>query len=465
MVRFYGRVKELSQLEDIFNAPSSSLVVFYGRRRVGKTELSKEFIKTKKSLYLFVETKSEELLLRDLEIELEIITGMKPRLDSFDDFFTLIFRMQEKMVIIFDEFQNFAKVNPDFYSKFQRYWDAHHRESRHMFIVIGSFVGMMKRIFEESKEPLFGRATCIFNIKPFTFADSYAFLKGLKSFELEEATKTYFILGGVPKYLLLAGQFSEPDVLSVFRKLFVDTQILMEEAKNILVLEFGSEHKGYFSILEAIASGKVVPSHIADYTALPHGTVSKYLNELVYKYEIIKKEEPVIRRGSRNSRYFLQDNFFNFWFRFIYKYYGTFEIDPDLAESIVLKDLNTYFGYAFEDVAKEVLVTLNKQQKLPFRFTEIGKWWKKETEIDLIAFDKSSRNSLFCEVKWKHLSEKDALNIIENLKSKSTKVEGTWKANYCLIAKKIEGKEKMNFLALDLDDIKKNACKDELLLS
>lgn len=455
MVRFYGRVKELSQLEEIYNTPASSLVVFYGRRRVGKTELSKEFVKNRKSLYLFVETKSEELLLRDLEIELGNVTGIRPRLDSFDDFFTIVFGMQEKMVLVLDEFQNFAKVNPDFFSKFQRYWDAHHRESQHMFIVIGSFVGMMKRIFEESKEPLFGRATYLFNIKPFNFSDSYAFLNGLSSFELEEAMKTYFILGGVPKYLLLAAQFSEPDAQSVFRKLFIDTQILMEEAKNILVLEFGSEHKGYFSILEAIASGKAIPSHIADYTAMPHGTVSKYLNELVNKYELVKKEEPVITGGSRNSRYFLQDNFFNFWFRFIYKHYGTFEIDPDLAEDIVMKDLNTYFGYAFEDVAKEVLIMLNKQQKLPLRFMGIGKWWKKDTEIDLIAFDRSSHDALFCEVKWKHLSEKEAISMMEKLKEKTKKVNGTWNENYCLMAKKIDGKEKLDFIAFDLDDIKR----------
>ncbi|MGD9779124.1 ATP-binding protein [Methanomethylovorans sp.] len=453
MVIFFDRVRELSQLEEMYSAPSSSLVVFYGRRRVGKTELSKEFVRNKKSLYLFVEIKSEELLLRDLEIELETITGIRPRLDSFDDFFTVLFNIKDKLVVVLDEFQNFARVDPRFFSKFQKHWDAHHRESKHMIIVIGSFVGMMKKIFEESKEPLFGRATYLFNIKPFTFADSYAFLNGIKHFQLEEAMKTYFMLGGIPKYLLLAGQFSEPHAMQVFKKLFVDTQMLMEEAKNILVLEFGSEHKGYFSILEAIASGKVIPAHIADYTAMPPGTVAKYLNELVHKYEIVKKEEPVVQGGSRNSRYFLHDNFFRFWFKFIYKYYGTFEIDPDLAEIIVKKDINTYFGYAFEDVAKELLISLNKQEELPFRFTHIGKWWKKDTEIDLIAFDKTSRNALFCEVKWKYLSEKEAWGIVADLKEKSKKVSGTWNENYCLIAKKIEGKENMDCFVFDMEDV------------
>jgi AAA+ ATPase superfamily predicted ATPase len=138
MVRFFNREHDLSILEDIYASPFSSLIVLYGRRRVGKTELSKEFLKNKKGIYLFIETKPEKLLLEDLEISLENVIGIKPRLDDWDDFFNRIFKIHEKIVIVFDEFQNFTKVNPDFFSKFQKYWDVHHRETKHMFIVIGS---------------------------------------------------------------------------------------------------------------------------------------------------------------------------------------------------------------------------------------------------------------------------------------------------------------------------------------
>ena len=106
-------------------------------------------------------------------------------------------------------------------------------------------------------------------------------------------------------------------------------------------------------------------------------------------------------------------------------------------------------------MAKELLISLNKQEKLPFRFTDVGKWWKKDTEIDLIAFDKTSRNALFCEVKWKHLCEKEAWSIIADLKDKAKKVNSTWNENYCLIAKKIEGKENLDFFAFDLEDVER----------
>ncbi|HJH28744.1 MAG TPA: ATP-binding protein [Methanosarcinaceae archaeon] len=453
MVRFFNREHDLSILEDIYASPSSSLIVLYGRRRVGKTELSKEFLKNKKSIYLFIETKPEKLLLEDLETSLEKVIGVKPGLDDWDDFFNQIFNIPEKIVIVFDEFQNFTKVNPDFFSKFQKYWDVHHRETKHMFIVVGSYVGMMKKIFQGSKEPMFGRATLLFNLKPFTFADSFKFLNGFLDISVEEAMKTYFMLGGVPKYLLLAGEFGTPDAMETFNKLFPNTRMLMEEAKNILVLEFGSEHKGYFSILEAISSGRAIPSEIADYTGIAANTVSKYLHELLYDYEMIKKEKPIISARARSSRYLLNDNFFNFWFRFIYKNYGTFEIDPQMGVELVKKDINAYFGLAFEGVAKELLIDLNKKGAIPFRFLNIGRWWDKDTEIDLIAFDDKNRDAIFCEVKWKHLTRQEAEHIIKGLKDKAEKVKGNWNEHYCLIAKKIEGKEQLDFLAFDLEDI------------
>ena len=455
MVRFFNRERELSILNDLYGSPVSSLVVLYGRRRIGKTKLAREFIRNKKSVYLFVETKSEELLLRDLEDSMERVLGIRPRLDSWDDFFLLIYKIQEKMVLVFDEFQNFSKVNPELFSKFQRYWDEGHRDSKHMFLVIGSYVGLMKKLFQGIREPLFGRATMLFNIKPFTFENSFEFLRAYSDISIEEAMKIYFIVGGVPKYLLLAGEFGRADALRTFERLFLEPGMLLEEGKNILVLEFGSEHKAYFSILEAIAIGKATPVEIASYTGIAANTVSKYLHELFYEYEIITREEPVIEPRARIGRYFLQDNFFRFWFAFIYRNYGAIEIDPEMGKELVWKDVNTYFGKAFEAIAEEFLISLNKKGELPFKFSEIGRWWDKGEEIDLIAFNKATREALFCEVKWKDLTRWEALRVVEKLKEKTIRVKGKWIEHYCLIAKSIEGEEEMNFLTFDLEDIKR----------
>lgn len=241
----------------------------------------------------------------------------------------------------------------------------------------------------------------LFNLKSFNFRDSFELLQAYSDISIEEAMKVYFILGGMPKYLLLAGEFGRADALRTFERLFLDPGMLLEEGKNILVLEFGSENKAHFSILEAIAIGNVTPMEIANYTGIAPNTVSKYLHELFYEYEIIIREEPVIEGKERRGRYFLQDNFFRFWFAFIYRNYGAIEIDPEMGEELIWKDINTYFGKAFEKIAEEFLIKLNKKGELPFKFLEIGRWWDKGEEIDLIAFNKATKEALFCEVKWR----------------------------------------------------------------
>ncbi|MDD5617236.1 MAG: ATP-binding protein [Candidatus Methanoperedens sp.] len=458
MVGFINRKNELHILEDIYKSKSSSFVVIYGRRRVGKTELSREFINGKKAVYFFIEIKPEALIFKDLEESLGEILKIKPRIDNWDDFFDLIFEQKEKLIVVFDEFQNLSKVNPGIFSKFQKYWDLNHKKSRHMFLIIGSYVGMIKKIFKDTKEPLFGRATMLFNLKSFSFFDSYTFLNAFFDMETEDASKFYFIFGGVPKYLLLAGQMGTDDPLETFKKLFIDTRILAEEGKNILTLEFGSEHRSYFSILEAISSGNATPKEISDYTGLPSSAVSKYLNELVNNYEIVIREKPVIMSRARDTRYFLLDNFFNFWFRFIYKNSRLLEINPERAFEFIMKDINSYFGKAFEKQAAEFLIEMNRKGLLHFEFMDIGRWWHKTEEIDIITLNKEKKEISFFECKWSSLDAEEVEIILADLKRKAEQVK--WhnarrKERYGIIAKDIRDKEKlitMGYFVFDLRD-------------
>ncbi len=458
MVGFINRKNELRILEDIYNSKSSSLVVIYGRRRVGKTELSREFIKGKKALYIFIEIKPEGLIFKDLEESLWEMLKVKPRIDSWDDFFDLVFEQKEKLIVVFDEFQNLNKINPSIFSKFQKYWDLNHKKSQHMFLIIGSYVGMIKKIFKDTREPLFGRATVLFNLKSFNFFDSSTFLNAFFDLETEEASKFYFIFGGVPKYLLLAGQMGTCDAIETFKKLFIDTKILAEEGKNILTLEFGSEHRSYFSILEAISSGNATPKEISDYTGLQPGAVSKYLHELVNNYEIVIREKPAIMSRARDTRYFLLDNFFNFWFRFIYRNSRLLEINPERAFELIMKDINSYFGKAFENLAVEFLIEMNRKGSLDFEFMDIGRWWHRNEEIDIVTLNREKKEISFFECKWNSLNAKEAELILADLKHKAALVK--WhntrrKERYGIIAKDVKDKEElksMGYLVFDLKD-------------
>jgi len=128
---FYDREKELMILADAYKKLNKKSVfyVIYGRRRVGKTELVKQFCNKFRSIYLFIEVKTDKELLGDLENAVEKIIGIKPRFESWDNFFEFIFK-QKGIILIFDEFQNFSKINPNFFSKLQKYWDEYQQKSQ-----------------------------------------------------------------------------------------------------------------------------------------------------------------------------------------------------------------------------------------------------------------------------------------------------------------------------------------------
>ncbi len=461
VIKFYDRENELKFLNDAYNKidAKSMFLVLYGRRRVGKTELVKKFIDGKPHLYAFLEPKSEKEILGELEEQCREFTGTRPRFESFDEFLNFIFKIDNAIVVL-DEFQNLLKINPVILSKIQKYWDRHEKDSSIFLIAIGSYTGMIKRIFTDRKEPLFGRADFLINLKPFSFFQSREFLER----NLEESFKIFAVFGGVPKYLIYAYLYRENSPLEIVERLFItEPAPLREEGKNILLLEFGSEHKGYFSIIEAIAGGRAVQKEIVDYTGLRKDTVGKYLHELVNVYGVIKRDYPVTERrtSSRVSRYFIKDNFYRFWFKFIYKNLSILESDPGRFTKIIHQQINALYGIVFEKVAKEFLIELNKRKRFPLRFSKIGSWWYGGEEIDLVALNEETKDVVFLECKWSMVDAGRAKKIIADLKRKATFV--SWynsrrKEHFGIIAKRIDGKEelkKQGYLAYDLRDFEK----------
>ena len=168
----------------------------------------------------------------------------------------------------------------------------------------------------------------------------------------------------------------------------------------------------------------------------------------------VGEEKPVIRKG--RTIYKINDKFFNFWFRFVYSRKSEIEMGFDIIEDIK-SSFNEYVGLIFEDIVKQFLIRLNRVNRLPFRFTKIGRWWHKNEEIDLVALNEKEKKALFIEVKWKELNEGEAKRILKDLERKSELIglEG-WNKSYGVVAKSVERKEKVreNHLAWDLQDFK-----------
>ena len=422
-MKFYNRKKELKVLENVYKSAKVKMqtVVIHGRRRIGKTELVKQFATkhSKNSFYLFVEIKDEQITLNDMEEVFSDKLDFTPRFNNWEDFFAFLgkYKKEDPMVIIFDEFQNFSRINKGLFTKFQKYIDEL-QDEKIMLILIGSYVGLMKKIFMDRKEPLFGRADRIIKLKPFNFFEASKMMKDAGINSLRDRISIYGILDGIPKYLRYLFELDTNDTGKIIKKLFLDpTAPLFEEGKNILVQEFGSEHKGYFSILEAIAAGNTKPGEIANFVS--QNGFRKYINELKEKYEVIKRIIPVTRsKNTTKSRYELSDNFYKFWFRYVYKNHTGIEFMPDKVFDRIKKDLPVYEGKIYENICTQYL--LENIMADDFVVSKYGRWWSKDDEIDIVIMDKRNKQIIFGECKYRN--KKTSKSEIKTLIDRTKKV-------------------------------------------
>ena len=464
-MKFYNRNEELNEIERVWNLCNKSMhfTVVSGRRRVGKTELVKQFYKDKEHLYFFVGRKKVPLLLEELSSIARSKIEKFPTLIKFDEFLEfLLNNVSKKTVIFFDEFQNFKYVDESIFSDFQKVFDRNKEKVKVHIIIAGSHVTLINKIFSDNKEPLFGRATEKYVLKPLTFKIIYDMLEDLKIKNIEEKIKWYSVFGGIPKYYVTAEEqgIKGNDILSALKiLLFRDFAPLKDEARSILIEEFGSEHPSYFSILEAIALGNSEMTTIANKSGINIKSISKYLSLLVKDFGYLSYEVPITEERpwkSKRGRYFLSDNFFRFWFRYIYRNRSDYEIgNYDVLLNKIKKDFDSFLGRSFEEISKQLLVELNNQNVLAFKFEKIGRWWWRDKEIDLVALN-GNKQIAFFEAKWKSLSKRESLKILTELKEKSKFVDWSRKKEYFgLIAKKIESKDELRelgYLAYDLED-------------
>lgn len=417
-MRFYNREKELELLGRIetLSVNDAQMTVLIGRRRIGKTSLLRHFIADKPAVYLFLAKKSETLICAELTEAIKQSLGVElyGEYRQFKEVFRFLLDLSKKQhfTLILDEFQEFTSINPAVFSEMQNLWDVTKAESKMNLILCGSVYSMMNKIFENAKEPLFGRATNRIHLKPFTINTLKEILaENYTGFTNDDLLAFYLFTGGVARYVELLVSRKAFTLNDILNEIFSDNSILLDEGKNILVDEFGKEYSTYFSILTLIASSKTSRSEIESVLEM---SVGGYLERLDVDFGLIRKVRPVLAKsGSRNLKYSISDNFLNFWFRFIYKYRSSIEIGNfDYVRSIVGRDYATFSGLILEKYFVEKMILSQK-------YSTIGTYWEKanQNEIDIVAINEMDKKALFAEVKRK--KENINLNV---LKEKSTKI-------------------------------------------
>ena len=397
-MKFYNREKELKNLQNIEHASkeSAKMSIIVGRRRIGKTTLIKEAYPQK--LYLFVSKKNEALLCDEFSkiIEDQLKVKIFGEIKIFKELFEYLMELSttRAFTLIIDEFQEFLSINGSLYSDMQNIWDSYKDRSQMNLVLSGSIYSLMKRIFEDKKEPLFGRANNKIELKAFSVLTLKEILEDYApTYTPDDLLSFYILTGGVAKYVEI---FVDAKAFTLEKQLdliFDDYSLFLDEGKNLLIEEFGKEYTTYFSILSLISSSKTSRTEME---SILERNVGGYLEKLENEYNIIKKVKPIFaKEGSRTVKYEIVDNFFNFWFRFIYKYRSAIELENyEYVKQIVKRDYETYSGIFLERYFREKL-------RLSYAYSTIGNYWERgnQNEIDIVAINEDKKQILIAEVK------------------------------------------------------------------
>ncbi len=410
---FIDRSKEMNALQKRYRSDDFEFMVIYGRRRIGKTELIKQFSKDKPHVYFLSPQDTEDMQIsKFLKTISDFFDEPKPDISDWSGAIDYLKTKLEKEKIIFsiDEFPYLVQTNSSILSYLQGIIDEIECDS--MLILCGSSISVMESDVMGHKSPLYGRRTGQIDLHPFDFATSLEVI----DYPIEEAVQSFSITGGTPMYLL---QFDYDQSLrdNIKNKILDKTSLMYEEPGFLLRTELRNPNR-YMSILEAIASGHTVPNRISNATGIDPGPMSKYLKTL-RRLRLIKREIPVTAEQKRSKRsiYEINDNFFRFRFQFIEPKKSWIEESPEkvLAEDIMLS-LEEFTSKTFEDICIEYVWNEHDYHK-------VGKWWYKENEIDIVGLNEREDKILLGECKW--TDSKVDTYLLDSLKEKSEMVQ--WK--------------------------------------
>lgn len=423
-MKFYNRISELSELQRIQNLSfndHSRLTVVTGRRRIGKTSLIMKSVKGLPTIYLFVGRKNEATLCSEFIpiIAQSLNTFVPSEIHTFRSLFQYLMELatNKSFNLVIDEFQEFYNINESVYSDMQNIWDTYRQRSKMNLIVSGSVYSLMQRLFQNKKEPLFGRADNIIKLSAFDLSTLKEIMRDYRPQSTnDDLLALYSFTGGVPKYVEL---FCDNNMLTVDEMIAFmvrENSPFTDEGKNLLIEEFGKNYATYFSILSAISGGINTQPEIE--SVLGDKSIGGQIKRLIEDYNIIVRQRPILaKEGSQAVRYEIQDNFIRFWFNYFDRHRSLIEIKNFVGlQSIIKSDYPTYSGIMLERYFKQ-------QFAESFQYRAIGSWWElkgKQNEIDIVALKLVKNLAVVAEVKRQKKNFKPELltEKVDHLKQK-----------------------------------------------
>lgn len=464
-MRFINRENELKFLNEKYDSKNPELVVIYGRRRTGKTTLIEEFIKGKpSSIYYLADLQTQGEQIDDLRVILvnyfsdKVLASLA--MNKWDQIFTYLTEKlnstKEKVVFVIDEYTYLHQSNKAIASIIQKYWDKYWSKNNNLLLILcGSFLGMMERSVLYYTSPLYGRVSGQIKLTPFGFKD---FIKFFPVLPLEKQVEFYTVAGGTPRYILECNP-NKTIFENIKENFFNPKGFIYNDPTSLLSQEL-TKTNTYFSILKTIAEGSHKIGHVASKLEIKTNQLNTYLDKLI-ELGIVKREIPIteaVPHKSKKGLYFIQDNLFRFWFKFILPNKSYLEVgQSQRALEQVKRELPLLISIVFENICQELIA---RPGNYPFSITRWGKWWDRAEEIDIVGVNDKTGEIIFSECKWQNRPVE--FKILKDLERKSRLVHWQKKKKdfFVLFSKKgfepklvDYAKERKNVILLKLDDL------------
>jgi AAA+ ATPase superfamily predicted ATPase len=421
MREFRGRLSELSILQKKFDNNEFQMIVLYGRRRIGKTELMNEFMRRQKCKcvsFTAVEQSEKELLSIMTET---VLDSLAPELIGMVEFpnFEKLFEFignkskDERIIFFIDEYPYLAKQCPYIHSVLQKVIDLVWEKTKLYFVICGSLVAFMKDEVLAESAPLHGRASLELKLQPFNYLDTAEFVP---RYTPEEKAIVYGLTNGVAKYI---EQFDDikPLEKNIIEEYFSFGGYFTEEQVKTVITNEKQNPALYNSIVSAIATGHTKNGEIASCVGM---------DDITYLLKVLQKAEIIEKRVAKGPYYVLNDTMLVFWFKYVNRAISLINAGKGEKYYIdsVSKQLHDFMGNVFEKMCKEYLFMKVGEDKYPI-ITEIDNYQK--TVLD----DEGKKRQIEVDILGKNGKE---IQIIGECKFQSEKID---KATYEVFLEKV----------------------------
>jgi uncharacterized protein len=404
---FIDRHEELAFLNRLLTRKQpgpGQMLLLYGRRRVGKTELLKHWCQQSGIEYTYWAADKEPAALQRRSFMATMLAMPEEQATAFDSWPALwrwlaprLAEKTNKQILILDELSYASAADPALLSALQHAWDQHLKDSNVVLVLCGSQVTTMEAIMQH-QSPLFGRFTGQWHLQPLPFSSLREFFPGWSA---EERVALYAIVGGIPAYLRWLD--SDLSLVNNIRQVILEPGNIFLAEPELLLHDELRDLSTYQAILRAISKGHHTLKAISDDCLIGSSGLTFHLNKL-QELRLVERRLPVTlttaqQRKSKQGRYHLSDPFFRFYFRFLFPHLSKL-MSAEETTAPIRSELRAFVGLSFEKLAQQWVVAQARTGHLPFAPEAVGSHWSRRVQVDVIAINHQNREILLGECKW-----------------------------------------------------------------